>query len=94
MGGIKNWYNCVMLQKIIGEKPYLAWDIKKEENLSEKSMLERILAYGDWDDIMEAEKILGIARMKALFEEIKSNRRVNLRPRTLNYFQNYFAKYA
>ncbi|OGM15247.1 hypothetical protein A2V56_04095 [Candidatus Woesebacteria bacterium RBG_19FT_COMBO_42_9] len=83
-----------MLQKILEGKPYLAWYIKDKKALSDKSALEHILSYGDWGDVMEAEKVLGISKMKSLFEEIKRGKRVNLKKRTLNYFQNYFAKYA
>jgi len=82
------------LQEIFENKPYLAWDISSKENLSEKSMLERLLSYGDWEEIMEAEKILGIKKMASLFNQIKNSQRTNLRPKTINYFQNYFAKYA
>ena len=83
-----------MLQKILEGKPYLAWYIKDKKALSDKSALEHVLSYGSWDDVMEAENVLGISKMKSLFEEIKSGKRVNLKKRTLNYFQKYFAKYA
>ncbi len=83
-----------MLQKIIKQKPYLAWDIKNAGNLSDESSLEHILAYGDWDDIQEAEKLIGISEMKSLFEKLIQKKRKNLKPRTILYFQNYFAKYA
>lgn len=83
-----------MLQKIFERKPYLAWDIKNVKNLSKKSMLEHILAYGDWEDVMEAEKILGISKMEFLFKQLKNGKRVNIKPKTINYFENYFAKYA
>lgn len=83
-----------MLQKILEKKPHLAWYIKDKKTLSDKSALEHILSYGDWDDVMEAEKILGISKMEYLFKEITNQKRINLKPRTLNYFQNYFSKYA
>ncbi len=83
-----------MLQKIFKNKPYLVWYIKDKTSLSEKSMLEHILNYGDWDDVIEAEKILGLSRMKALFNEITSQKRINLKPKTINYFEKYFSKYA
>jgi len=83
-----------MLQAILQRKPYLAWYIRDKKTLSDQSALEHILSYGDWEEVMEAEKLLGISGMKALFDKIRSKRRVNLKPRTLNYFRNYFSKYA
>jgi hypothetical protein len=84
----------IMLQNLLEKKPYLAWYVKDKKELSEKSALEHILMYGDWDDVIEAEKILGIAKMQSLFKELCNKKRVNIKPRTINYFQNYFAKYA
>ena len=83
-----------MLRKIIERKPYLVWYIKDKKKLSDISILEHIFSYGNWEDVMAAEKILGIPKMKSLFLEMCNKKRVNLKPRTVNYFQNYFAKYA
>ena len=82
------------LKTLFKRKPFLAWDIRDINTLSEKSMLEHILNYGDWSDVLEAEQALGISKMKILFEKIKRNNRVNLKPRTINYFEKYFAKHA
>ena len=82
------------LSKILENKPYLAWYIKNKGSLSDKSLLEHILNYGDWKDVLEIEKVMGISKMKSLFEEIRNGKRINLKPRTINYFDNYFAKYA
>ena len=76
------------------KKPYLVWDISHTAKLSERSALEHVLNYGDWDDVMEMERLMGIQRMKEVFEDIKNKKRVNLRPSTVNYFTEYFARYA
>ena len=83
-----------MLQEIIEKKPYLAWDIKDIKNISDLSSLEHILCYGDWGDVQEAERLIGIDKMKSLYEGLISKKRVNLRASTQNYFKNYFAKYS
>ena len=57
-------------------------------------MLEHILNYGDWDEYLLAEKSLGINKANRLFKKMKNQKRVNLRPETVNFFTNYFAKYA
>ena len=83
-----------MLQSILQNKPSLSWYIKNKSKLSDESALEHILSFGDWEDVMEAEKALGVTKMKFLFEKICNKKRVNLKPRTINYFHNYFTKYA
>ena len=86
-----------MLQKvkeIFDKKPSLVWYVKDIENLSSESALESILSYGDWQDFLKVKEALGIKMTKSIFENIKSKRRVNLRLATINYFTNYFAKYA
>jgi hypothetical protein len=83
-----------LLSKKFEKKPYLAWYIKDKSSLSDQSVLEHILNYGDWADVQEVEKEMGISKMKSLFEEMINKKRINLKPRTINYFENYFAKYA
>ena len=83
-----------MLQKILEKRPYLAWYIKNKRSLSDKSALEHILNYGNWEDFLEAGRLIGISKMKSFFDGMKNRKRINLKPRTVNYFENYFAKYA
>ncbi len=82
------------LSKTLKDKPFLVWYVKNKNNLSDKSVLEHILNYGNWEDFLEAEKIMGISRLKSLFNEIKNAKRINIKPQTINYFENYFARYA
>lgn len=82
------------LQDIIKSKPHLAWDIREKENLSDKSALEHILAYGDWDDYIAAERVAGIQALSGLFDKLTSEKRSNLRPETKNFFTRYFRAYV
>ncbi len=50
------------LLKIFAQKPYLAWYVKDAQKLSQESMVEHILNYGDWDDYLGMEKALGIKK--------------------------------
>ena len=61
---------------------------------SKESMLEHILNYGDWVDYLKAEEALGIKNTKAIFNDLKSKPRTNLRRKTINYFDKYFSRYA
>lgn len=82
------------LQEFIKNKPYLIWYTKNYDNLSEKAIVESILNYGNWEDYLYLENILGIKEVGAIFNEISKQKRVNLRPQTVNYFSNYFKAYA
>jgi hypothetical protein len=82
------------IQDLLTKKPYLAWYINNKNSLSDESTLEHILNYGNWEDYLEAENILGITKTKSIFNKLINKKRINLRPQTVNYFQNYFAKYA
>ena len=80
--------------QFITRKPYLAWDVASPNQLSEKSVLERIYNYGDWQDYLEIESILGLTKTAEIFKSLVSQTRTNLRPQTINYFQHYYQKYA
>jgi hypothetical protein len=82
------------LQAIINQKPYLAWDIKDVSGLSENSMVEHIINYGNWDDVLATLTILGIEKTANIFDESINKPRNNYRPQTINFFKLYFQKYA
>lgn len=72
----------------------MAWFVKDKNRLSRESMMENLFNYGSWQDYLKAEKDLGINQAKRLFESLKRKKRTNLKPKTINYFNLYFAKYA
>lgn len=82
------------LRALFVKKPFLAWFVGDKQGLSEESMVENILNYGSWEDYLEAEKDLGVKKISSIFESLKNKRRVNLKPKTINYFSHYFTKYA
>jgi hypothetical protein len=79
---------------IIKAKPYLGWDLKSVDTLSDDAAFERILNFGDWNDVQNAIKILSISNAKTIFLRLAEKERTNLRPQTVNYFKLYFDKYA
>ena len=79
---------------IIKNKPYLAWDVKDLSVLSEESVLERVLNYGNWDDVQGYIKIKGILDTKRIFNKLLNKKRVNLFPEIRHYFTIYFNKHA
>ena len=79
---------------IIKNKPYLAWDVKDLSALSDESVLERVLNYGNWDDVQGYIKIKGILDTKRIFNKLLNKKRVNLFPEIRHYFTIYFNRHA
>jgi len=84
------------LTKFIKKRPYLIWWVKKYEALDAAAIVEATLNYGDWDDVQELIKILGMKETARIFrEKSKPSKmgRTNYRPRASRYFNLYFNKY-
>lgn len=82
-----------LLIKIIKEKPYIFWDVKDIENLSENSIVEAILNRGDFDDFLRLIDVLGIKRVADIFYEQISHPRKNYSKKTENYFKLFFERH-
>ena len=82
------------IHEFIKKRRYLVWYVKDLDNLSEESIVEHVLNYGDWDDVQEMIKILGIKKVAKIFREKSALPRSNYRPEIKHYFQLYFGKYA
>ncbi|MCX6766598.1 MAG: hypothetical protein NT170_02345 [Candidatus Moranbacteria bacterium] len=85
------------LQKFIKKRKGLVWYVKDVTELGEESIVEHILNYGDWKDVQEMIRIMGIKRVAKIFwKESKPKRwgRTNYRPEIRHYFNLYFKKYA
>ena len=85
------------IHDFIRKKKYLVWWVKNYSRLNTEAIVEATLNYGDWDDVRELIKILGIRKVAAIFrKESKASKmgRQNYRPEVKNYFTLYFNKYA
>ncbi len=84
------------IQEFIKERPYLVWYTKNYDRLSEGSIVEATLNYGDFDDVKKLIEILGIQRVAAIFRDQTDPRRtrVNYRPEIIHYFNLYFDAHA
>jgi hypothetical protein len=88
-------YNTSMqVQDIIVKKPYLAWYIQDPKQLSDSSVLEHVLSYGDWDDVQKFISIQGMKNTATLFSEHIKTKRSNYPIMIQNYFTKYFAEHA
>lgn len=82
------------LAEFIKQRKYLIWYTDNYDNLGPESITEAVLNYGDFNDINELKKIIGIKKMAVIFKTAAKRKRTNLRPEIINYFTLYFKKYA
>jgi hypothetical protein len=85
------------IHQFIKKRPYLVWYVKDLGKLDEASIVEHVLNYGDWDDVQEMIKILGMKKTAEIFrEKSKPDKfgRQNYDAIVKNYFKLYFDKYA
>lgn len=80
------------VNSIIKNKPYLAWYVKDPDKLSEESVLEHVLNYGNWEDVQAFIKIKGFSETSRLFNKSLKNKRTNYHPAIKSYFHRYFNK--
>ena len=96
MWGIKKIAKVMDIHDFIKKRKHLIWYTKNWDGLSDESIVEAVLNYGDWDDVQEMIKILGMEKVAKIFREQTSpdRMRCNYRPEIANYFKLYFQKYA
>ena len=73
------------------------WYVRDLGKLSDESIVEHVLNYGDWDDVQKMIKILGIKKIAKIFRKnskLSKIGRQNYRERAKNFFSLYFNKYA
>lgn len=84
------------IHEFIKQRPYLVWYVKDLDKLDEASIVEHVLNYGDWDDVQEMIKILGMRKVAEIFRTKSTPSemgRQNYRPEIINYFNLYFNKH-
>ncbi len=82
------------LETFIKQRKHFFWDIKNPENVSEESVVEHILNYGDFDDIRKMIQILTIEKVAHIFRKQIHQKRNNYDKKIANYFKLYFNKHA
>ena len=85
------------IHQFIKKRPYLVWYVKDVAKLDEASIVEHVLNYGDWDDVQEMIKILGMEKVSTIFRQKSIPSKVgrqNYRPEIIRYFNLYFNKHV
>ena len=82
------------LAEFIKQRKYLVWSTDNYDNLGPEVITEAVLNYGDFGDIDELKKIIGIKKMAKIFRKAAKQKRTNLRPEIVNYYNLYLKRYA
>ena len=84
------------LYNFISGRKHLIWYVKDYRSLSEESIVEAVLNYGNWEDVQKIISIMGIDRVAEIFRKqmVTGRQRGNYYPDVAHYFNLYFNKYA
>lgn len=82
------------IHDFIVARKHLVWYVKDHRALNEEAIVEATLNYGNWDDVQEMIRILGMEKVAQIFRKQVSRPRKNYRPEVSHYFSLYFNKYA
>lgn len=82
------------IQNFVKKHSYLFWSTKNFNNLSEEVIVESILNFGDWPDVIGLIDVLGIKKTAKIFKKEIKKKRKNYHPEVQNYFSLYFNKYV
>ena len=97
-----SWYNNGMdtkreLGDFIASRKELVWYVKDPRALSQEAVVQAVLNYGNWRDVQEIIRIMGIeSAAQAFYRDIgvSARRRGNYYPDVLHYFDLYFKRHA
>ncbi len=84
----------MLVSNFIEKRPHLVWHVSDYKKLSEEAVVEAVLNYGTFDDVLELFDIMGIERVAEIFRRESSKERSNYRPEIKNYFNLYFQEHA
>lgn len=82
------------LRELAKKNSCLFWSTLHPEELNEEAIVEGILNYGNWKDIQDLFKIIGVKKAARIFRKQINQKRINYQPQLVNYFKLYFDKYA
>jgi len=82
------------IHQFIAKKKHLIWWTQNFDNLSDESVVEAVLSYGNWNDVQELINCIGIEAVAIIFEKQLQKKRVNYSERTKKYFTLYFKEHV
>lgn len=84
------------IQDLIPIIEHLFWWVPEKErtSLSDDAIVEAVLSNGNEKMVQQLFDVFGIEKVAETFNRQISGRRINYRPRTVNYFRQYFQRHA
>ncbi len=84
------------MSAIIGQHKHLFWWVPENKltQLSIDAVVEAVLNNGDERAVRHIFDILGVEKVAEIFYRQTSGKRINYRPRTINFFRSYFQRHA
>jgi hypothetical protein len=82
------------IHEFIKERRHLIWYVRDLKTVSTDAIVEAVLNYGDFDDVKEMIKILGIDTVADIFHEKINSKRCNYKPVTKRFYKQFFKRFA
>ncbi|MCP4397519.1 MAG: hypothetical protein GY801_09510 [bacterium] len=88
--------NTPNIQEFIKKNSVLFWWTSEAEkvHISENVLVERILNYGDEQNVKQLLDLIGIGEIANIFYEQTSGPRCNYFPQVVNFFNLYFQRHV
>ena len=88
--------NSKELNEFVRSRRVLFWSISDTQldHISIPLFVETILNYGNIKDIKQVFDLIGLEKVAEIFYRQVNRKRVNYRPRTVNYFKAYFNRHV
>lgn len=84
----------VSLTTWLEDREALWWWVADVTKLDDRSILEGVMNYGQWEDFLELKRRWGLTKIKNLYQEMTQARRCNLRPPARVLYNKYLARHA
>ena len=84
------------LYEFISKRKGLIWYVRDLRALNEEAIVEHTLNYGNWEDLKELARIVGLQKVAQIFRKQMSagRQKGNYRKSTREYFDGYFNRHA
>ncbi len=81
-------------KEFIEKRPHLIWYVDNFEELSDEVIVEAVLNYGEFDDVLEVIEIMGKEKVADIFKKESIKTRSNYKKDIKNYFNLFFNTHA
>lgn len=81
-------------KEFIKKRPHLIWYVDNFEELSDEVIVEAVLNYGEFDDVLGVIEVMGKEKVADIFKKESSKTRSNYKKDIKNYFNLFFNTHA